>query len=130
MSVIPAPIERLRAPNNYYVYDIDTVREYKAGVQDGVYYLTIVDATSTPTISPFTDRDQFAFSQPIQRLFPQYNRGNISSDPQPAVAYAPAEKLGSTVIDDVQNSITKTTVDRGLYDLSIGAGITDIVSLF
>tara|TARA_R100001443_G_scaffold115868_2_gene134700 strand:- start:552 stop:6419 length:5868 start_codon:yes stop_codon:yes gene_type:complete len=120
--------KRLRAPNNYYVYDIETVREYKAGVQDGVYYLTIVDATSTPTIEPFTDRSEFAFSQPIQRLFPQYNRDNINSDPPPAVAYAPAEKLGSTVIDDVQNSITKTTVDRGLYDLSIGAGITDIVS--
>ena len=120
--------KRLRAPNNYYVYDIDTVREYKAGIQDGVYYLTIVDSTNTPTIAPFTDRNEFAFSQPIQRLFPQYNRDNISSDPQPAVAYAPADKLGSTVIDDVQNSITKTTVDRGLYDLSIGAGITDIVS--
>ncbi len=120
--------KRLRAPNNYYVYDIDTVREYKAGIQDGVYYLTIVDATSTPTIAPFTDRNEFAFSQPIQRLFPQYNRDNISSDPQSAIAYAPAEKLGSTVIDDVQNSITRTTVDRGLYDLSIGAGITDIVS--
>ena len=120
--------KRLRAPNNYYVYDIETVREYKAGIQDGVYYLTIVDATSTPTIAPFTDRSEFAFSQPIQRLFPQYNRDNISSDPPSAVAYAPAEKLGSTVIDDVQNSITKTTVDRGLYDLSIGAGITDIVS--
>lgn len=120
--------KRLRAPNNYYIYDVDTVREYKAGVQDGVYYLTIVDATSTPTIAPFTDRNEFAFSQPIQRLFPQYNRDNINSDPQPAIAYAPAEKLGSTVIDDVQHSITRTTVDRGLYDLSIGAGITDIVS--
>ena len=120
--------KRLRAPNNYYVYDVETVREYKAGVQDGVYYLTIIDATNTPTIAPFTDRNEFAFSQPIQRLFPQYNRDNIDSDPQPAISYAPAEELGTTVVDDVQNSITKTTVDRGLYDLSIGAGITDIVS--
>ena len=120
--------QRVRAPNNYYIYEVETVRQYEAGTQDGIYYLSIVDATSTPTIAPFTDRGEFAFSQPIQKYYPQYNRDNPDSDPQNAITYAPAKKLGQVVIDDVQNSLTKTTVDRGLYDLSVGAAITDIVS--
>ena len=120
--------QRVRAPNNYYIYEVETVRQYDAGTQDGIYYLSIVDATSTPTIAPFTDRSEFAFSQPIQKYYPQYNRDNPDSDPQNAITYAPAEKLGQVVVDDVQNSLTKTTVDRGLYDLSVGAAVTDIVS--
>ena len=120
--------QRVRAANNYYIYDIDTIREYKAGSQDGVYYLTIVDSTVTPTIAPYTSKDEFAFSQPIQKLYPQYNRDNVDSDPQGAISYAPAQKLGEVVLDDPQFSITKTTVDRSLNDFAIGAGITDIVS--
>lgn len=120
--------QKVRAANNYYIYDIDTIREYKAGAQDGVYYLTIVDATTTPTIAPFINKDEFAFSQPIQKLYPQYNRDNVNSDPQGAISYAPAQKLGEVVIDESQFSITKTTIDRSLNDFAIGVGITDIVS--
>ena len=49
---------RVKAPNNYFIYDVNTINEYKTGVQDGVYYLTIVDATNTPTIAPYNDRTE------------------------------------------------------------------------
>ena len=120
--------QRVRANNNYYIYDIDTVKEYKAGSQDGVYYLTIIDSTTTPTIEPFTSKDEFALSQPIQKLYPQYNRDNVNSDPQGAITYAPAQKLGEVVVDDPQFSITKTTVDKSIFEFATGVGITDIVS--
>ena len=62
---------RVKAPNNYFIYDIDTIKEYVTGVQDGVYYLTVVDSTNTPQIAPYNDRNKFSFAQPIKDLFPQ-----------------------------------------------------------
>ena len=120
--------QRVRAPNNYSIYDIDTVREYASGEQDGIYYLTLLDKTTVPSTAPFTDRDKFAYSQPVKELFPQYDRDNPNSDPNPAISNARVDPLGQVDVDDVKNSITRTTVNNGLVDLTIGAGITDIVS--
>ena len=120
--------QRVRAPNNYSIYDIDTIREYASGEQDGIYYLTLLDKTTIPSTAPFTDRDKFAYSQPVKELFPQYDRDNPNSDPNPAISNAKVDPLGQVDVDDVKNSITRTTVNNGLVDLTIGAGITDIVS--
>ena len=119
---------RLRAPNNYFVYDIDTINEYVTGVQDGVYYLTIVDATNTPDIAPYNDRLKFSFAQPIKDLFPQYDRDNPNSNPDAAVAYASSKVLGNVEIDDPKHSLTRFVASQGQVDLAVGFGITDIVS--
>ena len=119
---------RLRAPNNYFIYDVDTINEYKTGVQDGVYYLTIVDATNTPEIAPYNDRLKFAFAQPIKDLFPQYDRDNPNSNPDAAIAYASSKVLGNVEIDDPKHSLTRFVASQGQVDLAVGFGITDIVS--
>ena len=119
---------RLRAPNNYFIYDINTISEYKTGIQDGVYYLTIVDATNTPEIAPYNDRLKFAFPQPIKDLFPQYDRDNPNSNPDAAIAYASSRILGDVEIDDPKNSLTRFVASQGQVDLAVGFGITNIVS--
>ena len=119
---------RVKAPNNYFIYDVNTINEYKTGVQDGVYYLTIVDATNTPTIAPYNDRLKFAFPQPIKDLFPQYDRDNPNSNPDAAIAYASSRILGNVEIDDPKHSLTRFVASQGQVDLAVGFGITDIVS--
>ena len=119
---------RVKAPNNYFVYDIDTINEYETGVQDGVYYLTVIDATNTPDIAPYTDNNKFSFSQPIKNLFPQYDRDNPNSNPDAAVAYASARILGDVEIDDPKHSLTRFVASQGQVDLAVGFGITDITS--
>ena len=119
---------RVKAPNNYFIYDVDTINEYKTGIQDGVYYLTIVDATNTPTIAPYNDRNKFAFAQPIKDLFPQYDRDNPNSNPDAAIAYASSRVLGNVEIDDPKHSLTRFVASQGQVDLAVGFGITDIVS--
>jgi len=120
--------QKVRTTNNYYVYDVDTVREYQNGVQDGVYYLTIIDASNTPEIAPFNDSTKYSFPQPVKDLYPQYDRDNPSSDPKSAVSYASANTLGLVDVDEVKNSITKAAVRNAEVDLAIGVGITDIRS--
>ena len=119
---------RLRAPNNYFVYDIDTINEYETGVQDGVYYLTIIDATNVPEIAPYNDRLKFSFAQPIKDLFPQYDRDNPNSNPDAAISYASSRILGNVEVDDPKNSLTRFVASQGQVDLAVGFGITDILS--
>tara|TARA_B100001059_G_scaffold185038_1_gene186722 strand:- start:499 stop:6384 length:5886 start_codon:yes stop_codon:yes gene_type:complete len=119
---------RVKAPNNYFIYDVDTINEYKTGVQDGVYYLTIVDSTNTPQIAPYNDRLKFAFPQPIKDLFPQYDRDNPNSNPDSAIAYASSKVLGNVEIDDPKHSLTRFVASQGQADLAVGFGVTDIVS--
>ena len=119
---------RVKAPNNYFIYDVNTINEYKTGVQDGVYYLTIVDATNTPKIAPYNDRNKFAFPQPIKDIFPQYDRDNPNSNPDAAIAYASSRTLGNVEIDDPKHSLTRFVASQGQVDLAVGFGITDIVS--
>jgi len=119
---------RVKAPNNYFIYDVDTINEYKTGIQDGVYYLTIVDATNTPQIAPYNDRNKFAFAQPIKDLFPQYDRDNPNSNPDAAIAYASSRVIGNVEIDDPKHSLTRFVASQGQVDLAVGFGITNIVS--
>jgi hypothetical protein len=120
--------QRVEASNNFYVYDVQNIVPYVTGIQDGVYYLTIVDSSNTPVIAPFNDSDRFSFSSPIKDLYPQEDRDNPLNDPTPAITYADASILGAVVIDEPRNSVTKQAIDRAYVDFGIGVGITDIVS--
>ena len=41
-----------------------------SGEQDGVYYLSVLNASVKPTVAPFTNEK---FSQPVKELFPKVN---------------------------------------------------------
>ena len=119
---------RVRNNNTYYIYDVDQVKEYISGEQAGIYYLTVVNSSNTPSISPFNIDDTYSFSQPISKLYPQTDRDNPVSDPESSKCYALSNPVGEVVVDEVKNSITKETLDLFYDDLGVGVGITDIVS--
>jgi len=120
--------QRVEASNNFYVYDVQNIIPYVTGIQDGVYYLTIVDSTNTPAIAPFNDAASFSFSAPVEELYPQYDQDNPSSDPSASTTYADSNLLGRVVVDEHRNSITKQAFNKAYVDFGIGVGITDIVS--
>jgi len=112
-------------PGTFQVYRSQQIQEYISGSQDGIYHLLLVNSSNKPTASPFsTER----YSQPIQNLYPQLNRDNPNSDPQEASSYALPTPVGQVVVDELQHSITKETIEEGIFDWSIGMGITDLTS--
>ena len=112
-------------PGTFQVYRSQQIQEYISGSQDGIYHLLLVNSSNKPTASPFsTER----YSQPIQNLYPQLNRDNPVSDPQEASSYAVPTPVGQVVVDELQHSVTKETIDEGIFDWSIGMGITDLTS--
>ncbi len=99
----------------YYIYAVETFQTFVKGVTDGVYYLTLLNASVAPSTSNFND---FAFSQAVVDLYPAFDRDNPVADPAAAVSIASNETLGvvtttdgasPTPNEDTQRSLTKET---------------------
>ena len=111
--------------NTYFVYRHQESQPYVTGEQDGVYYLTLLNASNSPTVSPFTKEK---FSQPVKELYPQVSRDNPVADPAETKSFARADLIGDVVVSDVQKSVTKETLNKFVSDTNIGIGITNIQS--
>jgi hypothetical protein len=117
---------RKRFNNTYFVFRTEEAQRYIAGEQDGIYYITLVNASNSPTVAPFTEEK---FSQPVKELYPQVNRDNPDADPEETQCFASPSLIGEVVVNDVRNSITKETINKTLKDSDIGIGLTDIRSV-
>jgi hypothetical protein len=112
---------RKKYTKTYQVYRTQEIQPYISGVQDGVYYLTLLNHSNRPTVTPFRDE---AFAQPVRNLYPQTNNDNSDSDPNASVSHALPGIIGEVVVDDPQKSITKETLESFV----VGTGITNIIS--
>ena len=110
---------------NYQVYRSKEIQKYVPGQKDGIYHLTVVNSSASPTVSPFTN---YKLSQPVQYLYPQLNRDNLASDPKPTSSFAIAEPIGQVTINDPQKSLTSETLTKWNEDFKIGVGLTNIRS--
>ena len=117
--------KKKRYSNTYYIYRTEESQPYVSGEQDGVYYLTLANASNAPTVTPFQSDK---FSQPIKELYPQTTRDNPVSDPAPAESFAVPGLIGQVVLNDVRKSLTKETLDWYNRDVGVGVGITNITS--
>jgi hypothetical protein len=117
--------ERGEYNDTYYVYRTEEIKKHIPNQQDGVYHVICVNASNSPTAPDFADE---SFSQNIRDLYPQTDRDNPASDPPSAKSYAKSNVIGKVVTNDLKKSITKETVDKLLLDVSVGIGITNIVS--
>lgn len=111
--------------NTLVVYRSDEIQEYVSGAQDGIYHLTLINASNSPGVDPFRD---LTFQQPITNLYPQTNRDNPQSDPEPSRSFALPDIIGQVTINEPQRSITRETIEKGLSNFGIGIGVSDIVS--
>ena len=117
---------RKKFNNTYFVYRTEESQRYIAGEQDGIYYLTLVNASNSPGVIPFENEK---FAQPVKELFPQVNRDNPVADPEEAESFASSSLIGEVIVNDVRKSITKETLNKTLTDSDVGIGLTDIRSL-
>ena len=117
--------KRKKFNNTYVIFRSQEVQKYINGEQDGVYYLTLTNASNSPSIAPFTAEK---FSQSVKELFPQINRDNPEADPEKAQSFASSSLIGEVVVNNVRKSLTKETIHKVFNDSQIGVGLTDIRS--
>jgi hypothetical protein len=75
----------------YYIYEIEEYQKFERGVADGIYYLSFLCASITPSTSNF---DDFRFSQNVNEVYPAFDRDNPTADPTAAVSIADNITIG------------------------------------
>ena len=97
----------------YYLYEVETIQPFVRGVSDGIYYLTILCASITPSTSNFND---LGFSQNVSETYPAYERDNPNSDPLASVSVADNVTIGLVYSTDgatpTPNKDTKRSITR------------------
>lgn len=68
---------------SYYIYDVETVDEYITDTQDGIYYLTLLDANVT-AIKNSVDLLKVGYGQNQYFLYPEVNLDNPEWNPTEA----------------------------------------------
>lgn len=124
VSSLPS-FRRTGFEKTYYTYRINEHQKYIKGEQDGVYYLTLLEASISPTVAPFTE---LKYSQPVKNLYPQISKDNPLSDPKPALSHAKSSLIGQIDVNDPRNSITRKSKEDLLLDANVGLGIASIES--
>ena len=114
----------------YYIYAVETYQVFERGVTDGIYYLTLLNASVSPTTTNFND---FFFSQQTVDLYPAFDRDNPVADPAASISIADNEVLGlvkttdgasPTPNENTQLSITKETTQYYLQESQNNLGYT------
>ena len=114
----------------YYIYAVETYQEFVRGVTDGIYYLTLLNASVSPTTTNFND---FFFSQQTVDLYPAFDRDNPVADPAASISIADNEVLAlvkttdgasPTPNENTQLSITKETTQYYLQESQNNLGYT------
>ena len=114
---------RIDCQNNYYVYRVETIKNYIQNVQDGVFYLYVLNAKNSLPQEFTVDK----FSQNVTDLYPQLDRDNHEDNPDAAVSFAKRSPIGEVVTNDLKRSLTRETVDTYLETFSHGLKITNSV---
>jgi len=98
----------------YYIYDIETEKELKKSIQNGIFYCTLLKGSVSPTNASV---DAFAFSQNINDLYPTLDKDNPTEDPGEGTSSASNTTIGlvtttdsGTGLEDKTLSITKESV--------------------
>ena len=117
--------ERKNLNNTLFVYKKEEVQEYIPNAKDGVYHLTLIDASSKPAVTPFQN---LRYQQPLKNLFPQLDRDNPVSDPEQTRTFALPTPLGLTEVNDPQKNLTKEVINKNIRDIKIGFDVADVLS--
>ena len=98
----------------YYIYDIETEKELKKSVQNGIFYCTLLKGSVSPTNASVS---AFSFSQNVNDLYPTLDKDNPIEDPGEATSSASNTTIGlvtstdlNTGLEDKTLSITKESV--------------------
>lgn len=110
--------------NNLYIYRNEVISQYIQGIQDGIYYLYVLNADNAIS-NEFTN---LKFSQSPVDLYPQLDRDNILANPPAAKSFAKASPVGDVVTSDLKKSITRESIDKLTKTFGSSHTITDVIS--
>ena len=124
-------VQRSKASDSFAVYRVQENKPHVPGTagQDGVYNV-ILTCASVPLDKDLGFGVSFkSFSQDVRNLYPQQDRDNYNSDPEPTVTHASASIVGDVVTSDKKRSITKESLGYFMQGQQVGFAATGAVIL-
>jgi hypothetical protein len=123
-SVSLPRFERNDNKGNYFVYRTEVITPYQFNVQDGVYYVYMLNAGNTIP-SEFTN---LKYSQNVVDLYPQLDKDNIEENPPAASTFAKRSPLGDVVTNDLKRSITRESVDKFHHSFNLAPFVVGVTT--
>jgi len=114
-------VSRKKYKDTFTVYRVETIRAHEVNKQDGIYHLTCIDSSISPTVNEFTGSK---FNQNIENLYPQFDADNFNMDPLHASSFAVNEPIGKVITNDLKSSITKEFSNNYLVANRVGYAVT------
>jgi hypothetical protein len=121
--------QREKYKDSLFIYRSQEVRRLIPGPdgQDGVYHLTAVCGSIDVDENVGFGLSFKKFNQDIRNLYPQSDRDNYESDPEPTVSYAELSPVGKIVTNEKRKSITREALNYFLQNTRVGFAVTGAV---
>jgi hypothetical protein len=121
-------VQREKYSNTVFIYRSQELRKHIPGVdgQDGIYLITGICGSVSPDTNIGFGLSEKRFNQDIKNLYPQQDRDNFNSDPQPTISHAELSPIGKVSTNDRRNSITKEALNLFFTNNRIGYAVTGV----
>lgn len=121
-------VSRKDYKNTFFIYRSSQIKKHIPGVdgQDGVYHLIAIASNVSPSSNVGFNLDKKSFNQDVKNLYPQLDRDNINSDPNPSESFADLEVIGNVITNKKTNSITKESLSYFLKNTNLGLSISSL----
>jgi len=119
-------VQREKYRDSLFIYRSQEVKKLIPGAdgQDGIYNLTLISGSIRPEPTTGYGISERKFNQDIRNLYPQQDRDNYVSDPEPSISYAELSPLGKVSTNDKKLSITREALQYFLENNRVGYAIT------
>jgi hypothetical protein len=122
-------VQRKKYKDSVYIYRTQEVKRLIPGPdgQDGIYHIIPVCGSININQEVGFGLSSKKFNQDVRNLFPQQDRDNYLSDPQPTISFAELSPVGKVTTNERRHSITRESLNYFLQNNRIGFGVTGAV---
>jgi hypothetical protein len=122
-------VQRKKYKDSVYIYRTQEIKKLIPGTdgQDGIYHIIPLCGSIGIDSEVGFGLSAKKFNQDVRNLFPQQDRDNYQSDPQPTISFAELSPLGKVTTNERRNSLTRESLNYFLQNNRIGFAVTGAV---
>jgi len=122
-------VQRKKYKDSVYIYRTQEIKKLIPGPdgQDGIYHIIPICGSINVSQEVGFGLSSKKFNQDVRNLFPQQDRDNYVSDPQPTISFAELSPLGKVTTNERRDSITRESLNYFLQNNRIGFAVTGAI---
>ena len=122
-------VEREKLRDSLFIYRSQELKPLVPGAtgQDGIYNLIALSGSIKPESVVGFGLSSRNFNQDVKNLYPQVDRDNYDSDPQPSLSHAELSPAGVVRTNDKRASLTREALNYFFENKRVGYAITGAI---